>query len=481
MPAANRTILRQFVAATRALILAVAVLAGGASAASDLRVALVIGNGAYADAPLKNPVNDARAMTRTLTELGFDVISVENADRAGMQRAMLDFGRRLKDTNGTGLFYFAGHGMQVRGNNFLIPTRTHITSEDEVEVEGVDVNYVLARMAAARNPFNIVILDACRNNPFERSFRSAANGLAAISAPTGTLIAYATAPGSLAADGDSGNGLYTGELVAAMKKPGLTVEETFKTARGGVIAMSQGRQIPWESSSLVGDFVFRPAAANVSASAEADDRALREIEQREAALREAMKEEKALREAAQRMAALPPSRTTSTETVFWNSIKDSAEISDYRAYLETYPKGSYARIAKDRVASLQNSGVSSGTGQTAGPIFEDRVNANWVAIEKAIHKHVVDNQGYYTTVTSGVYTISATRLVKVQFKGVVGETAADSGTIRVVMASHQQYTGLVASMHAGWPFNFNMTYQISFKDGAPVIGEYRFGGRYQGE
>ena len=134
--------------------------------------------------------------------------------------------------------------MQVRGVNYLIPVGAQATSEEEVEVEAVDVNYILARMATARNQFNIVILDACRNNPFERSFRSSSSGLAAISAPRGTLIAYATAPGSVAADGDGRNGLYTGELIAALKTPDLPLEQTFKRARAEVVNKSGGRQTP---------------------------------------------------------------------------------------------------------------------------------------------------------------------------------------------------------------------------------------------
>jgi uncharacterized caspase-like protein len=150
--------------------------------------------------------------------------------------------------------------MQVRGANYLIPVKAEIASEDEVEVEGVDVSYVMARMATARNQFNIVILDACRNNPFQRSFRTLNSGLAAISAPTGTLIAYATAPGSVASDGDAANGIYTAELVKAIRQPGILMEEAFKQARSGVIARTQGKQTPWESSSVVGAFSFRAAA-----------------------------------------------------------------------------------------------------------------------------------------------------------------------------------------------------------------------------
>ena len=160
---------------------------------SERRLALVIGNGAYASTPLKNPVNDARAMAQALRGLGFDVIAHENASYKDMRRAVIEFGDRLQG-GGVGLFYYAGHGIQAGGRNYLIPVDATIKSESEIEVESIDVAAVLARMETARNRLNIVILDACRDNPFGRSFRSSSRGLASVDAPTGTMIAYATAP-----------------------------------------------------------------------------------------------------------------------------------------------------------------------------------------------------------------------------------------------------------------------------------------------
>ena len=221
----------------------------------ERRVALVIGNGGYQDAPLRNPPNDARLMTRTLKDLGFEVIEGYDLDQKGMKQAVLQFGERLKG-GGVGLFYYAGHGMQIRGRNYLIPTRHDIEGEQDVEVEAIDVGWVLAKMGRNQNRLNIVILDACRNNPFERSFRSAHRGLASISAPTGTLIAYATAPGSVAADGAGSNGTYTEALVRTMGSPGLGLEKIFKQTRRAVRETTQGQQTPWESSSLEGDFFF---------------------------------------------------------------------------------------------------------------------------------------------------------------------------------------------------------------------------------
>jgi len=227
------------------------------AAVAEKRIALVIGNGAYKDAPLRNPVNDARAIARTLQGLGFQVIQKENASLKEMQEAIRVFGDRLRG-GGVGLFYYAGHGMQVRGRNYLIPVNTDIQREDEVTYNGVDANLVLEKMDTAKNRVNLVILDACRNNPFARSFRSAARGLVPMEAPVGTLVAFATAPGSVAADGNGANGLYTQHLLASMNQPGLRIEDVFKRVRAGVRKASGNRQVPWENTSLEGDFYFKP-------------------------------------------------------------------------------------------------------------------------------------------------------------------------------------------------------------------------------
>lgn len=219
------------------------------------RTALVIGNSAYDATPLRNPVNDARSISSALRDLGFDVVEKENLTQKDMKREIQAFGAKLQK-GGVGLFYFAGHGMQVNGRNYLIPVGARIEHEKQVEYEAVDMGAVLSEMDYARNPMNIVILDACRDNPFARSFRSSAQGLAAVNAPGGTLIAYATAPGSVASDGPGENGIYTGELIQTLRTPGLRIEDVFKQVRSVVRQVTDGKQIPWESSSLEGDFYF---------------------------------------------------------------------------------------------------------------------------------------------------------------------------------------------------------------------------------
>ena len=205
------------------------------------RLALVIGNADYAQAgSLRNPVNDAVLMERTLQSLGFSVTALRNAEQREMERAIGEFGRRLRG-GGIGLFYYAGHGMQVDGENYLLPVDANPMSEADLRYEAVPVGKLLNQMADAGNGMNLVILDACRNNPFKRSFRTTSQGLAQVTAPTGTFISYATAPGSVAADGEGQNGLFTEKLVAHLSTPGLKLEEVFKRVRVDVQRESMGK------------------------------------------------------------------------------------------------------------------------------------------------------------------------------------------------------------------------------------------------
>lgn len=222
------------------------------------RYALIIGNSDYMSAPLRNPVNDANLMSEELTKLGFEVISIKNGSQNQMKAAISKFGDLLsKDKNTVGLFYYAGHGIQIKGKNYLVPTDAKISKEPDVEVYCVDLDGLLANLEYSGNNMNIIILDACRNNPFGRSFRSGAGpGLATVNAPVGTIIAYATSPGSVAADGTGENGLYTEQFVKALEVPNIKIEDVFKKVRTQVKNLSEGRQIPWENSSIEGDFYF---------------------------------------------------------------------------------------------------------------------------------------------------------------------------------------------------------------------------------
>ena len=244
------------------MVLASVEMAAGAALAVEQRIALIIGNSAYATAPLANPVNDARLMSRVLREHGFDVIERLDVGQNDMKRAVKDFGNRLKAAQGEaiGLFYYAGHGLQVRGENFLIPIDAEIEGEGDVDIYAISADAVLRTIEDARNGLNIVDLDACRNNPYVRGFRDASRGLALMEAPTGTLIAYSTAPGQVAIDGSGANSPYTEALARALAMPGVPIEQMFKSVRNDVLAATQGRQTPWEASSLTGADYYLVAA-----------------------------------------------------------------------------------------------------------------------------------------------------------------------------------------------------------------------------
>ncbi|HEX6911897.1 MAG TPA: caspase domain-containing protein, partial [Longimicrobium sp.] len=254
----NRTPRRSWRQAALLAVLLSALLPAMLPAQAERRVALIIGNGAYENVgPLRNPVNDARAMAQTLSRMGFEVLLRENRNEDEVKQDIREWGRRL-DQNSVALFYYSGHGIQVKGENYIVPVDAEIASEEEVEYGAVNTGLVMAQMERARSRVNIVFLDACRNNPFARSFRSAAQGLAMVNAPAGTFIAYATAPGDVASDGTAaaGNGLYTQQLLRFLSQPGLPIEQMHKQVRIAVSQASNGDQVPWESSSIMGDFFF---------------------------------------------------------------------------------------------------------------------------------------------------------------------------------------------------------------------------------
>jgi TonB family protein len=322
---------------------------GSANTSTGKRLALVIGNSAYPNAPLKNPVNDAQDIAATLRALGFEVISRENVNQNDMKRAIREFGEKIRGAS-VGLFYYAGHGVQVNGENYLVPVDAKIESEQEVEYECVKAGFVLAQLDAARNSMNIVILDACRNNPFARSFRSESKGLAQMDAPSGTLIAYATAPGSVASDGTGRNGLYTQELLKQMRTSGLGIEDVFKRVRISVRAATQQKQTPWESSSLVGDFYFTPKGAGASTES----------------------------------ATGPKVDSAAFELSYWESIKNSTNLDDFKAYLEKYPSGQFSALAQNKIRTLATSSTDAAVGTAGSQDSQHKVTSGGVLNDKAV-------------------------------------------------------------------------------------------------
>jgi uncharacterized caspase-like protein len=249
------------------------------------RFALVIGNSAYSDRPLKNPANDARDVARALEGLGFAVQLKTDAKLREMEDAIRDFGVQLK-RGGVGLFYYAGHGVQVQGVNYLVPIGARMATESDAKYECVDAGRVLGKMEDAGNELNLVILDACRNNPFARGFRSLDQGLARMDAPTGSLVAYATAPNTTASDGGGRNGIYTKYLLQNIGTPGITIEEVFKRVRIGVMNETKRKQVPWESSSISGYLFLAGGQPQGYAAAGASQVAAAQAAAREQKLRE---------------------------------------------------------------------------------------------------------------------------------------------------------------------------------------------------
>jgi uncharacterized caspase-like protein len=243
-----------------------------AAANAANKAALVIGNAGYRVGPLKNPVNDAQAVAASLGSLGFDVTLRENASLRDMIETFRQFSTRAQNAE-VRVVFFAGHGVQVKGRNYLLPVDTEIRAEDEISTKSADLNEFLDRLGSMKQGINVVILDACRNNPFSGAevlgpdgrrlkFRGATpSGLAPVEAPLGSMVAFSTAPGGVALDNPRDkNSLYTKHLLEHLSVPGLPVELLFKRVRLSVAKETDRAQVPWESSSLTGDFCFKTIA-----------------------------------------------------------------------------------------------------------------------------------------------------------------------------------------------------------------------------
>ncbi len=283
------------------------------------RVALVVGNAAYADQPLKNPVNDAKAVSSKLKGLGFEVILVENLKKREVGRTLAGFAQKISRDDEVVVFY-AGHGLQVRGENYLPTVDAKIESEEDVETNSLKLGDLLSKLDESRARVKIVILDACRNNPYSKGFRSLDRGLARVQdAPSGTLMHFATRPGQVAADGEGGNGLYTTELLKVLDKPGIAVEQLFKQVSQAVVQSSREQQEPWQEGSLRGEFYFASAVAPAIA---AKPNPVQE----------------------------PPKADAEQEA--WELAKKRDNFEAYQGYLSEFPKGRYAAAARSALKGL---------------------------------------------------------------------------------------------------------------------------------
>lgn len=299
--------------------------------ASEKRIALVIGNSAYTNSPLKNPVNDAKDVAAKLRKLGFDVVERHNLTTKQIGRTLSEFRSKLVPGS-VALVFYAGHGIQIKGENFLPAVDADIEAEEDVANQSLAVKQVMDVLDESKTRLNLVFLDACRNNPYARSFRSAGgDGLARITAPSGTLISYATRPGSVAQDGEGHNGLYTSKLLAQMDS-NLQIEQALKQVVTAVKKASLGKQEPWMEGSIEGDFCFAGCAVgSVTPIASIEPAPSHPT-----------------------VAVLQPNaQPTDPEYDLWTEVQKGNSADDYQAYLEQYPKGKYAVLAKTRLKKLK--------------------------------------------------------------------------------------------------------------------------------
>ncbi len=300
-------------------LLVVGFLSPPASAYDD-RVALVIGNDTYPTEPLKNAVNDARAMQKALQDLGFKVVFKPNADIQTMRAAAVEFAKQM-DGASAAVFYYAGHGVQYSNRNFLIPVDAKLQAEQEIAFFTLDVNQILESMEDAKVRHKFIILDACRNNPFRNL--NVSSGLAkSARVPPGTLISFAAAAGAVALDGDDENGLYTKHLIREIRNPGVTANAVFDKVGSSVADESKSRQHPENQSTASprGAFFFAERGAIVASAANS---------------------------------GLSGDTAALVDRDYWNDIKGSKKIVDFQAYLQQFPSGLFASRARSRIDDIK--------------------------------------------------------------------------------------------------------------------------------
>ena len=313
--------------------------------AAAKRVALVIGNDSYATLDnLNNARKDARDMAAKLEDLDFEVILKLDAGRLEIGRALTTFRNRLAGSE-AGLVFYAGHGIEADGRNWLIPSDAQVESDDDLAFQALDARDFLTYMQQAGVPVNIVILDACRNNPLPKRTRSAARGLSVSSTPVikgmGTVMLFSAGPGEQAADGlKGGNGVFTGALLKALDHPGLKVEDVFKRTARAVQRITGKQQTPAYSTTLTGDFYFRPGGGG-------DD------------------DEKGDSEPDSVPDPVDDQTRMQVELAFWKSIGNSDNVALYDKYLLQYPQGSFAELAREKIKELTPPDLS------AGDVFRD--------------------------------------------------------------------------------------------------------------
>jgi hypothetical protein len=307
------------------------------------KIALVLGNGKYKEAPLKNPANDAKAISDALKATGFDVTLKVDAGKEEMASAVQAYVQALAAKKCVGLFYYAGHGIQLAWRNYMLPVDADIDTIGDIQKQAVEVNALLDGLNKAGNPMNVIILDACRDNPFGNLKGMDHKGLSQMDAPQGTLLAYATGPGNVASDGEGANGLYTENLLREIKVNEAKVEDVFKRVRLGVRVKSKGAQIPWESTSLEEDFWFIPPKELKKLSDEEKERQYKE------------------------------------ELARWEKVQSAAEPGPLEDYLKRYPNGDFSELAQlrlDQVLATQGEKKIMVASQEGNPFTRGSIEAN---------------------------------------------------------------------------------------------------------
>lgn len=341
------------------------------------RRALVIGNSSYSVAPLKNPANDARAMSEALKAMGFEVTLALDLPRDRMLAAAREYTDSLARAKPVGLFYYAGHGMQLAWRNYLLPVDAKIDRQDDVPKVCLDVNTVIEGIARAANPMNLIVLDACRENPFGRDWRE--RGLSQLDAPAGTFLAYATSPGNVASDGAGANGLYTENLLREMRVPEAKIEDVFKRVRLGVRRTSNGAQVPWESTSLEDDFWFIPPKELKRLSDEEAEREFRE------------------------------------ESAVWEKADAAADPAPLEAYLKRYPSGRFSEVAQaslDALLAAQGERKVEVVSSPANPYSQGYASAD--TAYKAGDRYTYNILDSISRVVQSTSTLEVTRLTQLE-------------------------------------------------------------------
>jgi hypothetical protein len=394
---------------------------------------------------LKNAPNDAVAMADHLKRMGFDVTIKLNATRSEMLETIRAFGNTLQKQKGVGLFYFAGHGAQLAWRNYLIPIDAKIKDVAEVEAQAVDMDMLLDSMSRARNPMNLVILDACRDNPFGGNVTMQQKGLSQIDAPSGTLLAYATAPGNTAADGLGANGLYTENMLKEMDTSFAKIEDIFKRVRLNVRLQSKGQQIPWESTSLEQDFYFRPPK-------DVKNLSLTESEQQ-------FQEEFAL----------------------WESIRESRSPAPLEDYLRRFPSGKFSELAQfrlDRVLAQNGERPVLVDSRTGNPYSKGTIRPN---TEFSVGDSYTYRKSDITTKeATGKYTFTVTQITDdvlvynkgTQVRDVLGNVYKN--------VQYGEYSGSEGGAAQFFPAEYTIgkrwtaRYHVKGKDGKEWSTEYVF-------